>query len=293
MKIKNLFIFLLIFSNICFSQIKETTKIKELYIPLKTYENDKIIPNDMVKKEFSYLFKLNMRKDSIFYYDVSDNPLNQVLPIIFTLKSGKGNKAVFLMRENESLSSLNILFSDKQKSITINKDIYILNSLYYNELKKSICNDNNILDFVDLLDDNLGDYPYQFDSLSKISSYKKYRNNRLKILSAKIYTSRTQSDTKDTWSVSYNYNNRDVLMSVTKKSNVGEIGFEKKLLSHKGTEYRYKIYSNSESRFEDKNEITFDIDKNTYNAIQSHFQFGLIKEEISQIERTYYNKSER
>lgn len=288
MKIKNLFIFLIIFSNNCFCQIKETIRVKEVFIPLKIYENDKVVKNDKVKKEYIYSYKLNTRKDSILYNEISDSSSSKI-PIIFTLKKDKkGNNAIFSMTDNENLSNLNIMFLDKMKFITVNNDNYILNSLYYNELKKSIYDDNNILDLVDLLDDRLGDYPYQLDYLSKISSNKKYKNEKFKIISAKINTTRTQSGTLDTWSVSYNYNKSDILISIVKKSTEGEIGFEKKLLSHKGTEYKYKIYSNVESRFEDNNEVIFDVDKNTYSGMQSHFQIGIVKEEVSQLKRTFY-----
>ena len=283
--------FLIIFSNNCLCQFKETIKVKEVFIPLKIYENDKVVKNDKVKKEYIYSYKLNTRKDSILYYEISDSSSSKI-PIIFTLKKDKkANNAIFSITDNENLGNLNIVFLDKMKCITVNSDNYILNSLYYNELKKSIYNDNNILDLVDLLDDRLGDYPYQFDYLSKISSNKKYKNEKFKIISAKINTTRTRSGTLDTWSVSYNYNKRDILISIMKKSTEGEIGFEKKLLSHKGTEYKYKIHHNEENRFEDNDEVIFDVDKNTYNAIQSHFQFGLIKEEISQIKRLYYKKN--
>ena len=63
----------------------------------------------------------------------------------------------------------------------------------------------------------------------KITSNNKYKNSKLKILSAKIYTTRTQSDIQDIWNVNYKYNKSGVLMYVIKKSNDEEIGYEKKL----------------------------------------------------------------
>ena len=136
----------------------------------------------------------------------------------------------------------------------------------------------------------MGDYPYQLSYLRKISSYKKYKNNKLKILSAKIQTKRTQSDNQDIWNVTYNYNKRNILVSVIKKTVDNEIGFEKKLVFKNGSEYKYKIRNNVESRFEDNDEITFDIIKNTYNSLQNHFQYGIIKEDISQTKRVLYQK---
>ncbi|MDQ0594001.1 hypothetical protein QFZ37_002370 [Chryseobacterium ginsenosidimutans] len=292
MKIKISLIFLILVYNYYLSQNQEIIKIKEQYTPLKIYINDKVVKNNKVKKDFSYLYKLSMKKDSILYYDVSDNPLNQSLPITFTLKKSKeGNRAILSIKENETFDTLNIIFSNKLKTITINKDVYFCNDLYYSELNKSIYNANNILDLVDFLDDNLGDYPYQLNYILKISSNKKYRNNKLKILSAKIYTTRTQSESRDIWKVNYNYNKNGILISVIKKTNDGELGFEKKLIYKKATEYKYKIHKNVESRYEDNNNITFDINKDTYNVLQNHFQSGLIKEEISQLKRILYQEN--
>ncbi|MDP9958122.1 hypothetical protein [Epilithonimonas hungarica] len=282
---KALYIFFIFSYSYCFAQNHKTI-IKEEYVTLKTYENDKLVKSDRTKKTFTYVYDISSKKDSISYYDISYEPIDKISPTIFVLKKEQNeNNLLLLINENGTSDTLHISFFDNSKSITINKDIYFLNSLYYNQLKSTILINKNILDLIDLLDDDLGDYPYQFKDLLKITSNNKYKNSKLKILSAKIYTTRTQSDTQDIWNVNYKYNKNGVLMYLIKKSNDEEIGYEKKLLSQKGREYKYKIYSNVESRFEDNNVIAFDTDKNTYNAILSHFQFGKVKEEISQLKR--------
>jgi len=283
---KALHIFLILIHSYCFTQNHKTIKIKEVYVPLKTYENDILVKSDKTKKTFTYVYNISSKKDSILYYDTSYEPINKISPIIFALKKEQNENTLHLfINENGILETLYISFSDSYKSITVNKDIYFLNSLYYNQLKRTILINKNILDLIDLLDDDLGDYPYQFNYLLKITSNRKYKNKKLKILSAKIYTTRTQSDIQDIWNVEYKYNKNGILIYVIKKSIDREISYEKKLLFQNGREYKYKIYSNIESRFEDNNEITFDIDKSTYNAILSHFQFGNVKEEISQLKR--------
>lgn len=284
------FFFLFVYSY-CFSQNSETITIKELFTPLKEYENDILVRNDKLEMDFSYLYKVSANKDSISYYNTSYEPVNQINPTAFILKRNqKKNNLILSIEENKVLDSLNIEFFNNSKSIRINTDLYYLNSQYYSVLKKDLYENNNILDLIDFLDDNLGDYPYQFSYLIKISSYKKYKNNKLKILSAKIQTKRTESNNQDIWNVTYNYNKKNILVSVIKKTIDNEIGFEKKLVFKKGTEYKYKIRNNVESRFEDNDEITFDIIKNTYNLFQNHFQYGKIKEEISQIKRVLYLK---
>ena len=284
------FFFVFVYSY-CFSQNHETIKIKELFTPLKVYENDILIKNDKVKSNFSYLYKISTNKDSILYYNTSYEPVNQIIPVIFVLKrKQENNNLILFIEENKVIDSINIEFFNNSKSIKINSDLYSLNSLYYFELKKSLYENNNILDLIDFLDDNLGDYPYQLSFLKKISIYKKYKNNKLKILGAKIQTNRTQSDNQDVWTVTYNYNKKNILISVIKKTIDNEIGFEKKLVFKNGSEYKYKIRNNVESRFEDKYEITFDFIKNTYNSLQNHFQYGKIKEEISQTKRVLYQK---
>ena len=284
------FVFILTYSS-CFSQNYETIIIKELFTPLKVYENDILVKNDKVKSNFSYLYKVSLNNDSIIYYNTSYTPINQITPIVFILKRKQENNNLILsIEENKIIDSMSIEFINNSKSIKVNTDIYSLNPLYYFELKKSLYENNNILDLIDFLDDNLGDYPYQLNYLTRISSYKKYKNNKLKILSAKLQTKRTQSDNQDIWNVTYNYNKKNILVSVIKKTNDNEISFEKKLVLKKGTEYKYKIRNNVESRFEDNNEITFDIIKHTYNKLQNHFQYGIIKEEISQTKRILYQK---
>ncbi|MCU7618758.1 hypothetical protein NZ698_16300 [Chryseobacterium sp. PBS4-4] len=283
---KALHIFLILIYSYCFTQNHKTIKVKEEYVPLKTYENDKLVKSDKTKKTFTYIYNISSKNDSILYYDISDEPINKISPIIFALKKEQNeNTLLLLINDNRILETLHISFSDSSKSITVNKDAYFLNSLYYNQLKKTILINNNILDLIDLLDDDLGDYPYQFNYLLKITSQRKYKNKKLKILSAKIYTTRTQSDIQDIWNVGYKYNKNGALMYVIKKSIDKEISYEKRLLFQKKGEYKYKIYSNVESRFENNNVITFDIDKNTYTAIRSHFQFGNIREETSQLKR--------
>ena len=184
-----------------------------------------------------------------------------------------------------------IKFTDQFQMISINQnDNYQLNPIYYSELKNSIYINKNILDLTDLLDDNLGDYPYQLRYLNRISSYKKYKNQDFKIIKATVKTSRTQSDEQDTWNVIYKYDKSNILQSVAKTSTDGEISFEKKLLSKKNTEYKFKVHNNVESRYEDNDEITFDVNKNTYSRMQSHFQFGLVKEETSQLKTILFRK---
>lgn len=277
----------LMIGNRSFAQTVSSIRVHEQYIPLKKYVNEKEVKINRAKQNFSYLYKINNKKDSVLFYDVSNKSFNKVIPISFTLQRGENDHLKLLIQEKDSMDSLDIFFSEKSKSITVNKDIYFLNSLYYEELKKSIYTNSNVLDLGDFLDDNLGDYPYQLPYLLKISSNKKYKNNNLKITSAKLFTTRTQSGMNDIWNVKYNYDKKGNLLSVIKKSEEEEIAYEKRLSEKKGTKYKYKIDCNVESRFNDKSEIIFDTDKNTYNIIQSHFQFGTVTEETSQMKRTY------
>ncbi|MCT2408071.1 hypothetical protein NZD88_11020 [Chryseobacterium antibioticum] len=287
-------IFLIISFNSCFSQKKETIKIKEQYTPLKTYENDKNVKNESKKEVFSYNYKLSSKRDTIRYYNDTYDTQDKTIPVTFILSRNKQeNNAITLLVDEEAkvFDSIVIRFTDQQQVVTINQnDMYFLNLSYYTELKKSIINENNMLDLVDLLDDGLGDYPYQLKYLNKITSYKKYKNLDFKILKAVIKTNRTQSDGKDMWNVTYKYNNDNTLQLVTKISTDGEFAFEKKLLSKNGTEYKYKVHNNVESKYEDNDEVTFDVNKNTYSIVQNHFQFGLVKEEISQIKRILFTQ---
>ncbi|QIY91209.1 hypothetical protein [Chryseobacterium gallinarum] len=287
-------LFLIILFNYCFSQEKhETISIKEEYTPLKTYENDKIVKNDRKKEVLSYVYKISAGKDTVKYYNDTYTPIDKTIPITFILKNDKKNDNLILLinEEEKDSDSMIIKFTDQFQMISINQnDNYQLNPIYYSELKNSIYINKNILDLTDLLDDNLGDYPYQLRYLNRISSYKKYKNQDFKIIKATVKTSRTQSDEQDTWNVIYKYDKSNILQSVAKTSTDGEISFEKKLLSKKNTEYKFKVHNNVESRYEDNDEITFDVNKNTYSRMQSHFQFGLVKEETSQLKTILFRK---
>ncbi|MCJ7934545.1 MAG: hypothetical protein MUW56_13170 [Chryseobacterium sp.] len=289
-----LFLSVLITFNSFVSQKTEIIRIKELYIPLKTYENDKIVKNDSKKEAFSYVYKLSTGKDTIKYYNDSYTSIDKTVPVIYILKNNSqlnNSLTLHIHEEGKDMDSMIIKFTDQHQTVTINQnDVYTLNQAYYTELKNSIYTQNNILDLVDLLDDNLGDYPYQFKYLSRISSYKKYKDHNVTIIKASLKTNRTQSDEKDTWNVMYTYDKNNILQSIIKKSTDGEAAFEKKMVSKSGTEYKYKVRNNVESRYEDKDEITFDINKHTYSLIQSHFQFGLVKEETSQVKSISFKK---
>lgn len=293
MKINILFIiYFFVCNSCCSAQNKQTIKIKEIWTPLKVYENDQLVKDEAGKKIFSYTYVISAKNDSISYYDLSYSTLNKTPPIIYILKKNKQTDELnLIIQENKVLDSINIKFSDETKSIIIdNHDTYFLNSDYYNELKKTVYSNANILDIVDLLDDILGSYPYQFNHLTKVSSNKKYKGKNFKITKAKIWTVRTQSDIIDIWDVNYEYDKNNVLTSVIKKSVENELGFEKKLLSKKESRYKYKIYNNVESRYVDNDEIIFDVEKNTYNAFLSHFQVGLVKEKTSHLERIFHKK---
>lgn len=292
MKTNTLIILFVFLNTCCFGQKKTTIKIEEIWIPLKVYENDKLVKNDEKSIKSIYKFNISSNKDSISYFNISPISTDKEPSIIYVLKTNNQTKEQNLfIKENEITDSLNIKFSDETNTITINKkDTYFLNTKYYNDLKNTIQNNLNILDLVDLLDDLLGDYSYQLEFLQRISSNKKYKNKDFKIIKAKISTQRSQSNLEDIWNVTYGYNKENILSSVIKKSKENDLNFEKKLLSKKGMEYKYRIYRNVESRFEDNNVITFNVLNNTYNALYSHFQFGLVKEEISQLKRILYKK---
>lgn len=293
MKTNILLLFLIFLCNSCYAQKEITIKIEESWIPLQIYENDELVKNDKKEVKFSYIYIISSGRDTISYYDISSqDELSDQIPIIYVLESTKKtDEKKLLIKENNSIENMTIEFSDEKNTITINKsDTYLLNIKYYNELKNSICNNHNILDLVDLLDDVLGDYSYKFEYLKRISSNKKFKNRNFKIINAKIFTHRMQSNKQDIWNVNYSYNSDDVLTLVTKRSTKNDLSFEKKLLAKKGGEYKYKTYNNVENRFEDNNELTFDVEKNTYSVLQSHFQFNSIKEEISQLNRILYKK---
>ena len=292
MKTNTLFLLLIFLCNCCFAQKKTTIKIEEIWTPIKVYQNDELVKNDKKEMKFSFVYDISETKDSVSFYDISQISINKAPLITYTLKTNsQTHEQNLLIKENEILDKINIKFSDETNTITINKkDTYFLNSKYYSDLKNSIYINHNILDLVDLLEDILGDYPYQLEFLKRVSSNKKYKNKDFKILKANISTQRSQSNLQDIWSVSYTYNKDNILTSVIKTSTENDLGFEKKLLSKKATEFKYKIFNNVESRFEDNDEITFDIKKNTYAALQSHFQYGLVKEEISQLKRVLYIK---
>lgn len=83
MKPLHFFLILLTISySSCFGQKNETIAVKEEYIPLKTYENDKLVKNDSKKTVLSYVYKLSSKKDTIKYYNNS-NPTESSDPVSF------------------------------------------------------------------------------------------------------------------------------------------------------------------------------------------------------------------
>jgi hypothetical protein len=263
------------------NNLYEKLDIKNRYILLETLVNDKKVENEDTNTIDSYSFYYNSKKDSVVYYD-----LNNSYPILFVLKNEKKTDALklFIIENKKKSDSLNIMFSNEN----------YLNSIYYELLKKNILKLKNIPDLVDLLDDMLGDYPYQMVYLKDFSSNNKYRYNNNKILKAHITTIRNQvDDYKDVWDVMYLYNNKNILSSVIKKSKDEGIQFKKELIQSNGIKYKYKVFRNVESRFQDDNIITFNLKENTYEEYQKHFQFGLVKETSSRVTRIFYQKKKK
>ncbi|OXG07092.1 hypothetical protein B0A64_09775 [Flavobacterium araucananum] len=265
----------------------EKLEIKNKYSIIKTLVNDKRIENEDDNVLQSYSIIYNSKKDSVVYYGLDNS-----FPILFVLKTEKkANNVKFLIVENKkTVDSLNIVFYSQKNKIEINKDQYYFNSGYYLFLKKNILQLKNIADLVDLLDDMLGDYPYQMSYLRDFSSNNKYRLNNNRILKADIVTFRNQvSDYKDDWEVNYLYNSKNILSSVIKKSNE-EVQFKKELIKSDGLEYEYRLFRNVENRFEDNDIIKFNLKKNTYEEYNKHFQFGLLKEISTKLKRVFYKK---
>ncbi|MFQ6603902.1 hypothetical protein, partial [Flavobacterium sp. C3NV] len=169
----------------------ERLEVKNQYNIIETLINNEHTENEKENNIESYSIIYNSKKDSVVYYGLSNS-----FPILYVLKNEKKTKKLklYIMENKKKVDSISIVFSDQKKAIEVNKDLYFFNSTYYKSLKNNVLQLKNIADIIDLLDDMLGDYPYQIDYLKDFSSKNKYNSKDNKILKARIITFRTQAN---------------------------------------------------------------------------------------------------
>jgi hypothetical protein len=251
--------------------IKENHNIKEVRI------GDEVINNEEPYKFFTYIYSCNKTKDTIFVYKQTDLlNFDNADKIKFILKKESSNDAeLTITNSDNSIKKLKIRFIDKLKSININESSYFLNTEYYLYLKKNL----NISELVDLLDDFLQEDIYQINDLKFIKSKTKYRNNKFRILNAKMKTVNSQNENLITnWQIFYSYNKNNILTSVKQKTK-DEVRYTKILISNISNVLSYQIYWQVDERFSDDKKETFDITQNAYCEKGTYLQIGLNREE--------------
>ena len=228
--------------------------------------------------------------DGVIFISIDDNEVSQlkllcdevfgeenfVAEFIWRKKKESSNDAeLTITNSDNSIKKLKIRFIDKLKSININESSYFLNTEYYLYLKKNL----NISELVDLLDDFLQEDIYQINDLKFIKSKTKYRNNKFRILNAKMKTVNSQNENLITnWQIFYSYNKNNILTSVKQKTK-DEVRYTKILISNISNVLSYQIYWQVDERFSDDKKETFDITQNAYCEKGTYLQIGLNREE--------------
>ena len=247
--------------------------IKSIYQQSKVLQEDKPIDNDNPETIYKYLYLINKTKDSIIFYDSAE-----LKPISFVLSSTKdGKEILFTIKKNDESKSYKIHFDDEKHLISISKDVFILNTKYFNFLKDNILKRKNLLVFIDFLDDFLPEYSSDLQKLIYISANSKYKNIDFKIIKANIITKNQQTDNQyNSWNVEYKYY-IDKLLSV-KMFNKNEIRYEKQLITKGNSDYLYKFSKNIDERSSAEGTLKFDFAQNNYQEEGSYLQIGISRE---------------
>jgi hypothetical protein len=140
--------------------------------------------------------------------------------------------------------SLRIDFKDAEQAVLINKhDRYMLYPKYYKTFKQEIASKHSVIALLNLLEDAIGDYPIA-EALPLIS-YAPQVDKQIK--HATIATQRSQADTTDTWTCTYQYNKRGKLAKVS-AADGKFIRFSKKIAYSRANIADIQCYLNIESR---------------------------------------------
>lgn len=261
---------------VSFCQSGTILGIREDNCTLEIRNGDEVLKNEDPLTIFYYTYSFNKTKDTILVYK-KNSPINSEDTSYnsYTYIKNSSNKAELIIKNNDNVTkNLNISFTDKLKSININKSSFFLNQSYYSYLKKNL----NISELVDLLDDFLQEDIYQLNDLKYIKSNAKYKNKNFKILKAKITTVNMQNESIITnWNVFYLYNKNSILTSVKQQAK-DETRYTKTLISNIKNTFSYKIYWQVDERFSDDKEITFSVTQNNYSEKGTYLQTGLNKE---------------
>lgn len=271
------------------SHLYNLVSIENKIIDKGEYIDDKKTSETEENRNEKLIYILNIKKDSITYYNFYNSELN--IEEISTLYSLIKKENILLLnskRENEE-NTLQIKFNSPEKSIVIGKnDIFYLNKDYFDFLYQTVFQEQNIPNLVDFLEDFLDDY--NLDNLKFITSNEKYKHQNFKIQKAHLESYRSQaSDYLDKWDVNFSYNKRGLLNYLKKESEEeGDIALEKKLILNKKGSFKYTIHKNNESRLITDVENTFDLSKKIYNEKMTAFQVGLGRESRSITQRISY-----
>lgn len=277
MNLKYIISVFILFPFVSFCQSYLITAIKENHYTKEVRSGNEIMKNEEPFRAFNYVYACNKMKDTIYVYRQTDLlNFDEIEKIKFILKKNSANNAILtIIKDDNSVKKLKIIFNDKLKSLNVNEGSFFLNNEYYSYLKKNL----NISELVDLLDDFLKEDIYQIDDLRFINSKTKYKNKKFRILKAKEKTVNSQNENLITnWQIIYSYNKNNLLISVKQKTK-DEVRYNKELISNINNMLSYQIYWQVDERFSDDKKVTFDISQNVYSEKGTYLQVGLNKEE--------------
>jgi hypothetical protein len=220
----------------------------------------RIIREGKVANTSQLLYCRNTRGDSLSVYLVAEGVVSEASIFYFTeIPDGLYLYNISMLSSQQMNDSLRIDFQDVTHTVAINrKDSYVLFPGYYKELKQDVKVKHSVMAILNLLSDNLGDYPISI-TLPLLSYTPQFDKQ---IQKAKVLTIRSQSDLTDTWTCNYLYNNDNLLDSVSEVS-TEEIRFHKKIRYINSKPASISTYLNIEDRQVTERKIDYKNHRNT------------------------------
>ena len=251
--------------------ISESYKVKEVRIADEVLDE-----KDENTSYLIYSYENSMDKVLVYFKSTPDPDIEFECTAFDLIQ--KSNDALSLkIKSSQGIDYLNVMFFDKDQSISIGDGRFFLNKAYYSFAKRKILKEKNISTLVDFMDDFLQEYIYDLEKLRYISSREKYVNKDFKILKATMKTINGQAeDITTNWKIHYTYKN-GVPASVEQATN-DETRYRKTLMNHNKGLFTYKVYWQVDERYSDDKEVTFDIANKQYVEKGTYFQVGLNKE---------------
>ncbi|PAM94574.1 hypothetical protein B4N84_11375 [Flavobacterium sp. IR1] len=235
---KNIFIAIVfsfsILSFSCFKSELVDARYQIAFVQEIFVDNGNDINEKGTKDIRNYIGLFGNQNDTVKIFKLKENLKEKPEEYFFWIKNESNNNKV-IIHCSESNEDVLIVFKNNN-TISVNRDIYTLNTDYYQFLKDRVLSNHSILDLAYFLKDGYGDYSTSLDVLNKNWKNQKHNFNH-KIISVKVQNKNYQTDDQYfDYKLDYSYDKNGVLKNI-----IGGNNFTKKQVNENKKYLHYTI----------------------------------------------------